>query len=618
MTRSTLIRAVLLVGAAALGLTLALAPKPWEVDLAAFPKAPVELCVRTGLWWGGLANAVLWILLGLTAPLWLRPLDRPTPAALPPLARGFGWTVLAAMAAFALVGAFRLPLSLWDDEEYCARKIVVGTWREKANGQLDFKPVSWQNTLWYYQMPANHGMQSILSRLSNETWRNVVRPQGVAFSETALRLPALLASVLAIGALALLLARAGFPWAGALAAWLLAVHPWFLRLGTEARGYPFLFLFLPVVVLVAFRAVRTGTWSAFFLLAAAEFFLLHTWPGAAFIVLLLNLCVAVLIVRQPAIRNVLVGRWLVSGSLAAGAVFAITAPWLPQLARYLSAPLHLNFGMLWLKNYGALLLTGRQWSESGLAESPYLELYPRALAQPVLIGLVVGVALILMAAGVVRMLRGGALSVVTAAMLALPAPALYAVTKWRDGQLHEWYLAFLLPGLLAFAAVGALAIAEKFGRRRRPVAVVLAGLLVLGYIGFTWNERLFLLEKSAQPFRESVLVTRPNLDPNSPPNRSILTASWLLTPEIYDPRVHKVKSADDLILLMKAADEQGVPLFVNNGYDLHNHDHQFPGLVNLVRDPRLFEPAIVLRGLEPVFDRAVYRYRPNSLVLTGP
>lgn len=615
MTRTNLIRATFLAGAVTLGLCLAFAPKPWDVDLTAFPKAPVELCVRTGLWWGGAANAVLWILLGLTAPLWMRTLDRPTPAAPAPLPREFGWTVLAAMAAFAIVGAFRLPLSLWDDEEYCARKIVVGTWREKADGKLDLKPVSWENTLWYYQMPANHGMQSILSRLSNETWRRIVRPQGVAFSETALRLPALVASVLAIGALALLLARAGYPWAGALAAWLLAVHPWFLRLGTEARGYPFLFLFLPVLVLAAFRAVRTGTWPAFLLLAAAEFFLLHTWPGAVFIVLLLNLCVAVLIFRQPAIRNVLAGRWLVSGSLAAGAVFAITAPWLPQLARYLSSPLHLNFGMLWLKNYGALLLSGRQWSESGLAESPYLELYPRALAQPALIGFVVTVALILMAVGLVRLLRGGALSVVTAAMLGLPAPALYAVTKWRDGQLHEWYLAFLLPGLLAFAAVGALVLAEKFGRRGR-VGFALA--LVVGYTAFTWNERVFLIQKSAQPFRESVLATRPNLNPNSPENRGILTASWLLTPEIYDPRVHKVKSAGDLILLMKQADEQGIPLFVNNGYDLHNHDHQFPGLANLVRDPRLFEPAVVLHGLEPVFDRSLHRYRPNSRALTLP
>lgn len=615
MTRTHGIRLGFLAGAAVLGLLLLLAPKPWGVDLAAFHKAPVELCVRTGLWWGGVANVVLWVLLGLTAPWWMRSSGLPPAAVPPPLPRGFGWTVLAAMAVFAIVGAFRLPLSLWDDEEYCARKIVVGTWREKADGRFAFKPVSWEDTLWYYQMPANHGMQSILSRLSNDAWRTITRPQGVAFSEIALRLPALTASVLAIGALALLLARAGHPWAGVLAAWLLAVHPWFLRLGTEARGYPFLFLFLPVLVLAAFRAVRTGSWPAFLLLAAAEFFLLHTWPGAVFIVLLLNLCLAVLIFRQPATRNVLAGRWLISGSLAAGAVFALTAPWLPQLSRYLSSPLHLNFGWLWLKNYGALLLTGRQWSESGLAESPYLELYPLALQQPVLIGLVVGVALVLMGVGLVKMLRGGALSVVTAAMLGLPAPALYAITKWRDGQLHEWYLAFLLPGLLAFAAVGALALAGRVSRRGR---VGFAVLLVLGYTGFTWNERVFLLQKSAQPFRESVLATRPGLDPNAPENRAVLTASWLLTPEIYDPRVCKVKSAGDLMRLMKEADERGIPLFVNNGYDLHNHDHQFPGLANLVRDPRLFEPAIVLHGLEPVFDRTVHRYRPNSLTLLLP
>ncbi len=52
-----------------------------------------------------------------------------------------------------------------------------------------------------------------------------------------MRVPTLLVGMLSVAAVAWLLLECGFPLAGAIAAFLLALHPWHLRYATEARGY---------------------------------------------------------------------------------------------------------------------------------------------------------------------------------------------------------------------------------------------------------------------------------------------------------------------------------------------------------------------------------------------
>jgi Polysaccharide deacetylase len=68
-------------------------------------------------------------------------------------------------------------------------------------------------------------------------------------------------NILLVGVVALLAARFGLAWEGALAAWLIAIHPWHLRFTTEARGYALVALLILVSCLLAVNALDRGQWK---------------------------------------------------------------------------------------------------------------------------------------------------------------------------------------------------------------------------------------------------------------------------------------------------------------------------------------------------------------------
>lgn len=598
--------------AAGLAVLLAVSPKPWAVDLGALDPEEIAAYARVGLWWAGAAALVPLLVMAATARWWSLPLATKSP--LPALERPgslpphFWKWVGSAMVVFAILAAFRLPHSLWDDEAYCVRKMILGTYRVKEDGSVRLKSQGWDQTIWYYQMPANHGLQTILSRFSLDTWRLLFRPGGLQLSEPAIRLPSYLAGILAVAALALLGARLGFAHEGVIAAWLFALHPWHLRLSPEARGYAFVFLLIPVACLLALRALRLGTWPALAAFALAEAVLLYTWPGSLLTVAALNLAAMFVIFRyaESSRTAFLLGtRWIVCGLFAAMALMPLVFPWLPQLSAYLSHPLNYDFGAGWLKNLGALLLSGAQWVEPGGHGPPYLELLSRAEANPVAFSLLALLAAVLALAGAWRLVKAGPVPAAFAAVLLIPGPVLYAMTRLKGGHLHEWYLAFLLPALLLCVAAGLPS--------WRFLPRWLAGcLLAVLFAGLTWPERQYYLTKSVEPFRESVLLTRPNLDPNHPRNRDIITTSCLMSPAVYDPLVRKAFTREELEKLMREADARGATLYSNNGY-IHGVQDRYPEIHALLTNEALFETVAILKGSEPGFDRSVHRYRPGTL-----
>ena len=190
------------------------------------------------------------------------------------------WPIVAVVTIlYTTTAAPRLRQSLWDDEIYAVRKIVLGTDRIQSDGSVKIKQLPWWRTLWHCEGARNHGLQSVLSRVSLAAYQTVVQPDGLQFSETAIRLPSFIAGALSIPALALLVARLGFPWAGIIAAALLALHPWHLKLATEARGYPFVFLFIPLMALCIVHAAPNANWRWLAGFAALELALLYAWPG---------------------------------------------------------------------------------------------------------------------------------------------------------------------------------------------------------------------------------------------------------------------------------------------------------------------------------------------------
>lgn len=598
---------------AALLVGLIAAPKPWE---APGPPRSIISFARVYLWWAGALNLIPLTLLALTARWWTRSLPS-LPHVFRPLPRGFAPIVLGAMAVFAICGAFRLNHNLWDDEEYSVRRAILGVYKIKNDGTVKLRELPWTDTFWYYTKPTNHVFQSILARISLNTWRAIAKPKGLQLNEAAVRLPTYLAGIGAIGAVALLLGRIGFPRAGMLAAWLLALHPWHLRLAPEARGYGLVFLFIPLVCLAAVHAIETGKWRWWIALGAAEFGLLYSWPTSAMVVIVVNLClfVQILLRRElQGVRLIIFGRWLASGLMAAMVTFQLLLPCIPQFIAYQQKTMGFSPLGYWLKNVGSCLLAGGLWSKSGLNPTPYLELRNPALDHPIVTGIAIGLATLLLVTGVITMVWRRSPARWMVVVFLLPGFLLTGVAFMHKEHLYEWYLAFMLSGLIALVSVGFFTIGDWIARRtsQRWLPAAAAIVLLAGFFLISHQPRSFLLSRPVQPYVASVLATRPSLDPNSRENRQIMTASSMVSPEVYDPRVQKARTVEDFTELIAEAENTGLPLYINNGFPAAFRENN-PGLYELLTQSGGFELVGVFHASEEMLDRVVYRYKPGAL-----
>jgi len=608
-------RCVLLGLIGCIAIALLLAPKPWEHTQL----GNLEDYVRVYSWWAGFINLVPLTCLALTTRWWAR---RPLPAHVLEksplrLPRGFSLCVGGAMATCAILGFPRLGQSLWEDEEYSVRRCIVGGHRVKDDGTVALKNFPWRNTLWNYSSTANHILQSILARLSHSAWRTIARPTGLQLSEAAVRLPSYLAGILVVGVVGLLMARFGLAWEGALAAWLIAIHPWHLRFATEARGYGLVALLIPVSCLLAVYALDRGHWKWWIALAMANFALLYTWPPTLLTVLTLHLCIAISLFTEkrfcPA-RNIFILRWLVS-STAGGIVFLqMFLPCVPGLLSYLKSVRDFDGHMFWLRNVGTLFLTGSLWSRSGQATTAYMEYLPIANAHPVLFQIAIAVAVGLFGLGIIRLWVVEPRARWVVAVLIIPGILTYAYAVLRHKMLMEWYVGFMLQGVAVMVAAGAFWVFSPL--RRFPFARWAGPLLAIVLVGalaaLSNPARQFLLTWGAERYRESVLATRPSLDPNAPENFEIITAATTQPPYVYDPRVRRALTVEQYVSLMKEADERGVPLYVNNGFPTALK-FDFPGVLAMLEDAAVFEPVAYFTGIDVMLDRSVFRYRPEGL-----
>ena len=334
-------------------------------------------------------------------------------------------------------------------------------------------------------------------------------------------------------------------------------------------------------------------------------------------VLVANAALLALIFRFATSRetaSTALSRWLAANAFGGLALLPFVAPWIPQVLQYMAITPGFPLLVGWFKNTGALLLSGSLWSKTGLLDSPYLELLPRAARNPFELWTVVILAVLFIVAGALRMMRTNAVCASVLAVLLIPGPLLVFLAKARGTYLQEWYVASMLPGLVAVAAIGMVNVVSGFQRVRalRWAPIPLALLLIAGYAAFTTPIRHRLISRSVEPFRESVEMTRPTLDPNAPENRQIITASSLMFPLVYDPLVRKALTVEEYKTLMREADARNVPLFVNNGFIAGVKD-RYPEIHDFLEDKHYFDCLATLHGTEPMFDRTVYHYRRGSL-----
>ncbi len=161
-----------------------------------------------------------------------------------------------------------------------------------------------------------------------------------------------------------------------------------------------------------------------------------------------------------------------------------------------------------------------------------------------------------------------------------------------------------------------------------PGTVFVFAVLLLAFAVATHPKRDVLRRHSVDPLRESVLLTRPSLDPYDESNLGVITGHVHFPALIYDAYGFSVHEPEDgearsetkrnvrpeLPRMMRWADTYGVPLYINVGFP-HDALKYHPRTMKLLENTEWFEKLPTVWALEPQFDRAIYRYKGGFWLL---
>jgi hypothetical protein len=607
-------------------------PAPWASDAGARIEAareagrppPVDACLDLTLWPALLVTGCLALALAACARWWW-PRETGGPAGLRAAGVPGRLTVVLLLAAVVLAAVPRVPRlahSFWNDEETTMQDYAWGQWKERAkDGSWRFRPTPWQDTLFYNRGGSNHLANSVLTRGTLAVADRLDGAPDGSFSEAAARVLPFLASLGSVFLLGWILARAGLPRAGVVAALVLALHPWHLRYSVEIRGYSV--MLLAMLGALAFMAAalaggRRRDWAGF---AACEALVLLCFPGALYFALALNgvAGLALLCWRglQPQPRWRLLVRLAAWNLVAAIPVILWLAPSLPQFAYYLDEGKRMiRFGEGW--GWERDLLThltsglGPRDPAPGLHRGLYFD-HLAGAAQWVLIA---GLPLAALAGLVLVAWRGGARARLVVAVLVLGPVLSYAHNRLADTPTMPWYLLFavfpLATGLAAWAELPRTA-----GRNVAVIGTAAAALLLFALLW--WRPLQVLATVPRQPLRETAAVLRgtaPTYGERG--DTQALTATFGTSAKrlrSYDPRVATLVNPEQLAELVARARAEGRvlrvafcgrQLAVSRPERPHDRD-----LVGAVEDPESgFRRIGDLRGMEELFSYHVFELDP--------
>jgi hypothetical protein len=617
-------RIVLGVVAGVIAVALLVTTKPWVAVTEIRGKTDTLDYVRIYGWIAGAINVVFLTFLIILCPWWARLRDLKPGGAVSVggsvTPRWFWPLVIGAMATTFFYCLPRMTQGFWDDEELNVRTTLWGKFKpDKKTGEVNFVRFDWLETVYGYSKgPNTHTLFSVFSRACEEAWNFFAKPKGFPLVEWPFRVPALIFGVLAVAAVGWLLRDFGMPATGVVAAWLLAVHPWSIRYASEARGYSFVILIVPVLFVFWRRAMVTGYWRWWSAYALAEFLLFYCYPGSAFILIVLNLLTLGLLAAAPGCaepRLAQTGRWFCANALAAMLTLQFMLPLYPQAKLYFDFVSSQGFvsGWQWVRNTGAYMIGGAPWTKSGDPSAGYPEWLARYVENPVLLVVTASLAITLVGLGAFRLLWRSWPSATFVLVMAICPPITFTVAFFKKFLLYENYVIYSLPGVIVCAAAGLTLLASLLAKLsgQQTVGWILAGCLLFGYFLSTSSFRQWLVENPLQQIRESVIYSRGTLDPIAAEQMHIRTASFCIPPYLYDAHMERLDSAGGFIAALQRSDQEGIPLFINIGMPWAAREYS-PQMWALFNNRDLFEEPVHLRGFEPSLDRLVAKYKAHS------
>ena len=614
---------ILLLAAAAIAWLIG-GPRPWiegvePAEAAGEKLRPIHYVVD-GLWWAAWGNLALALVMTASGPLLFRslPIDTPAVPAVPLQRRGKVYLIIALSLAAVLSGVLQLPRlsrSLWGDEEYTTKRFVAGYYRRDKEGGMEHKMPEWVNTVWDYRSGANnHQLFSVLSRLTHSLHENSGDPDENYFSEELVRLPSFVASLGTVMAVGWLVALSGATRGALVAALFLAVHPWFLRYGPEARGYPLMMLWLTLSLIFLIKAAGGGRWRHWLLFCATEFLCFVSYMGSVHFIILLNVSGLLLVLfaqRERAARLPQFGRFVTANAIAAGLVGVAVAPVIAPLKAWYEKKVKAGVwgeppDAAWIVDELNYLATGLPWKpwDASNPLSLHAEQLPRVPL--VIFWCMLGV---LVLAGVVWMVRGNVSwrRLILPALL-LPGPLMVLEAVAMENFLFSWYLLITLPMVAVFVGLGAECVFARLRDRPKKIAVAGLGLVLCLLLVALTHERIHLLRsRSVEPLGEATALTRSVINPAHPDiDREVITVAFSMWTEAYDPAARFIHTAAELRAALNDARTSGRDLYVNFGQFLLARE-MTPEIMAMIEDPAQFEEVEVLHGLWQPCTRWVYR-----------
>jgi len=604
------------------------AEKPWDhseaiAALRAEGEIPtLEQSIAVGLWWAAAANVVLSAILILMSRCWTGRVAQWQPLPAVPAnpyrmsARLF-WSLLLVVVAIGAGIRWNLAnRSLWWDELWNVKQTVVGRYiPAKAPGQdPKFREASYSRALWYYRKPTNHCLNSFLSRTSVVTWQKLSGAEEHEFTDFVVRLPAFLATLGSIFGIGCLLRLWRRDVAGLAAAVFLAIHPWYIRYGIDARAYTFLVMLTIAgcLCLTWIALSRRNSWAPWICFGFVQFlivwnFLLAVWLAAAFFT------VAAVLVWQRGgdwqSRRAMLGRLVLTNVLAGMAFAQIFAPNLLQLQR--------SIDKIGVDGPPISLALVQQSIEELLFGMPGNEAL--AAAGPLVFWATAAALLTLLAIGAIQTLRRlPHLALILGAVIVAVGVYLLTATLLRQ----YFYDRFIIHGLVPVVALLGLGIeavlAGAWARQaaarpaRKVVASLAVALSLALFVASTWSRTSLYQTRPYAPMRDvaEFLQERMQASPGSANALGYGLGGDIM--RIYEPRISFVRSRQEIEHACQESAESNHELYLFYGYEGFNRA-TLPDGFGLIDDPDEFEEVAAFPGIEPDFYFRIFRYRGGSV-----
>lgn len=573
-------------------------------------------------WWDDAAmgvRAAAWInlvLLGLilaVSPLWLRKLSDADVSLDENTKRTPKWFWPGLLLAVLLAVGMRAPLaskSLWWDESWVVMQVSHGKWRPDAKkpGAMKFQAHDWKRAAWYYQKPTNHAPMSLAQKASLTVWRGISGAERSALNELAARAPALVASALAVLLMGGLLRAWGAPGAGVAAAFLLAVHPWAVRYGVDARGYA---LVIPMCLSALFAVTRiwqtqgraAWPWCWF---ALSELIWLWAYPYGVFNVAVINMVLIVGLLCQRKVwrdRVTLVVRWAAVNLLAAVCLLQVFLPNVVQAKRWagqetVAQPISLALAKTTLSQifYGTEYVWPRSPEAAGLYDSFFGD--PATPSWNVALLSLPLVAVLLLW---LRKTNGtGRSQAGIWILLAAPVVAGVIFIAWTALTNGYFYPRFIIEWMpIWIAALCLLFTGINWGNKINLAWI--AALVCAGVLAPLWiRQDALLLQRPYAPLRNYASFMQSKTGAQGSKPLLVCYGHGHEIMSIYAPEMLAAVSQEELEKFWQQAQQQKRPLFVATGHTIFNRG-TIPDGFTLLDDPARFKEVAAFAGIEPEF-----------------